>query len=157
MSQVAADNFTSGGRGSPNAWSPASDSTNWTVDAGAGTLSIVSSQGKITAVTALTVLHLGTTNSVDFDVTCRIAVNSANYSAAGIIARQTGTTTYYRARFSTSGNTFGIIKTIAGTSTNLSVPAFTPALNTEYWIRFKGIGSNLWAMIWANGSPVPTS
>lgn len=157
MTQLAADNFTSGGRGSPNAWSPASDGGNWTVDSGAATLSIVSSQGKTTGVTALTFIHEGSSTSVDFDVTVRVSVNSTNFTAAGVIARQTATNTAYRARLSSNANTFGIVKTIAGTSTNLSIPAFTVSLNTEYWIRFKGVGSNLFAMIWQDGSAVPTS
>src|SRR6266550_3559584 len=112
MPQIVAENFTTGGRGSPNAWSPASDGNNWTVDSGGPTQSIVSSQGKITGFTTIAAIHLGSATSIDFDVVVRVKVNTGNFTAAGIIARQTATNTFYRARLSSNANTFGIVKTV---------------------------------------------
>ncbi len=142
-----------------SSWNPATDGNSWTIDSGAASLSIVSNEGQVTGVTALTFLRLGNATSVDFDVKVRVSGSSTNYTVLGVYGRQTATNTCYRARININvpSQGFALLKTIAGTSTVLVSMAFTASINTFYWVRFRGIGSTLLGKVWADGTSEPST
>lgn len=156
MTTLGNDTFT---RANQSGWGTADDGQTWSVSTGAATLAISSNEGTVTACTTLTFIKLGSTTSADSEALVRIAVPTTNYTAAGILLRSTASNTAYRCRINSNSAAqgIGIIKTVAGTSTNLITASFTPTLNSFYWMRFKIVGSDLYGKIWADGSTEPTA
>src|SRR5581483_8720329 len=135
-----------GGRGSPNPWSPASDGlNNWVQQAGTSTPSIVSAggqnRGQLSGDNSTNVWYLGANKFCDTDQYLRINVSNTAVKA-GLIARSTGSTTYYRA--DVTGSTLEIILSNSGTTSTLASMTVSFAASTYYWLhlRTRGFGGN---------------
>src|SRR5579875_1141672 len=158
------DTAQTGGRGSPNAISPASDGQNWALLTGASTPSIVSANGlnriSLTNDTAKNVWTLGSRQFTDTDQYVRVYLSAAEVKA-GLVARCTSATSYYR--IGLTNGTFEIVLVNGSNSTTLASSAPVVAGSTYYWLHFRvrGFGQagsnpyNLQANFWAdpnNGS-----
>lgn len=98
---------------------------------------------------------LGSTSKANVEGLVRIRCSSSTVNRMGISLRCNGSTTFYMGRISANANTFAISKVVAGTTTDLFSTAFTPTLNSYYWIKFRAIGTKLEAKVWADGSGEP--
>lgn len=161
LQQYASDTFTTGGRGTPNAWSPSSDSNadNWVQQTGTATPSIVTAagqlRGQLTGDNSANVWYLGSNQFLDVDQYVRIDVSNTAVKP-GLISRSTGGTTYYRA--DVTGSTLEIVLNNGGTSTTLASMAVSFAASTYYWLHFRtqGFGAagsnpnNLLVNFWAD-------
>jgi hypothetical protein len=157
MALLDLDTFTRANNASN--WGTASGGSVWSTASGSAVLSIASNEGHAATCTSATFMKLGSGSSVNAEALVRVRASDSNATSSGIVLRATGTTTYYRARLSINNASLGIalIKVIAGTSTNLFTASFTQTANTYYWLRFRCVGSSLYAKVWADGSGEPAS
>lgn len=156
MTIIASDTFT---RANQTGWGTASDGTDtWSQAAGSYTNNIVSNQGELTGSTAINFMQLGTQTSADMEMLVRLTGSNPTLSQAKCILRATGSATYYRMGMGTTATKFVIDINNAGTITNLALAAVTAFVaNTEYWIRARVQGTNLYARVWQDGTTEPTS
>jgi hypothetical protein len=70
-----------------------------------------------------------------------------------VILRETSTNNYYYAYL--NGTQLVVKKIVAGTKTVLTTASFTAVNNTLYDIRFRVIGSTLYAKAWRNSTSEP--
>lgn len=152
------DTFATGGRGTPNAWSPLSSQPQtggpftWAQLAGSATMgySGARSTGSLTGNTSTNVLTCGPkayypTNSV---VQCTKTTSVASHS--GIVARVAAATTYYVAFF--ASGTLTLAAVVGGVSTTLGTYAFTETLGTTYSVRIQVSGqtsNTVSAKVWS--------
>ncbi len=155
------DTFLSGGRGAPNAWSPASNSKNWTQQQGAATMSLVTNgtqRGQLTgSASPANFMTLDTKILADVDITCRSYKSIIGVKNA-VIGRWISNNWLYRAAY--ISGTFSIEGLFNGVQTTLASVAFTENAATSYRIHFviRGLGNtgaNLFASIWADGGSEP--
>jgi hypothetical protein len=156
MTQLGKDTFV---RSNQSGWGTSSDGQTWSTASGTVTVSIASNEGHATSVTALSFMQLGSSTSANAEALVRVKVSDTNVSAAGIILRATGSTTFYRARLNsnTSSQGVGIVKTVSGTSTNLFTGSFTVSTGTFYWCRFKVDGTQLYFKAWQDATAEPAA
>lgn len=135
-------------------WGTASDGQVWSVLTGPATPSINNNEGVLTGNTTQTILTLGSSTPSDCELLVRLA-NTQNTDSVFIIARASNASNFYRCRILNQALT--IQKVVGGGTTTLVSTAFTVTAGNFYWIRFRIVGSNLWAKAWADGSAEPTS
>src|SRR5579885_2674841 len=153
------DTVQTGGRGSPNAISPASDGQNYSQQSGVATPSIVSVGGlnriQLTGDSVANVFFLGTRQFTDFDLYVRVSVSAAEVCSS-LIGRAASANTYYRA--SVVSGLFTIDLNNNGNRTILAAMTVPYAAATYYWLhlRIQGFGAsgsnpnNLLANLWAD-------
>lgn len=154
------DTFATGGRGSPNAISPASNGHNWQQATGTSTLGFTGSAGTLNGTTSSNVLLLGSTTLPCFDVVCFFQPG-VTQDLMGVVARynSNGGTNYYRATCQVSGGiaTFKITKVVLGGPTDI----VTMTVTTEtagFWIHLSVSDlsqNNLNANYWLAGNTEP--
>jgi hypothetical protein len=156
MTVLEQDTALTGGRGTPNAWSPASNGHNWTQVRGNQSLSFASSLLILTYTSSNTtgILYLGSTSVANQDITLN-AQGSATSDIIGIAARIGDSTHYYQLELGNTLNTLEIRKNVAGVFTTLGSAAFTYAANTKYTFRFRLVGSTLKGKVWVAGGTEP--
>lgn len=159
MTTFATDTFASGGRGSPNAWSPGSDSNNWTQSRGNQTLSIVSSQGVLTyngSTTTGVMTYAGLTET-DTEVLVNGVQGTSNSDIIGAVCRFSNSSNFYAAVIGNTATTFEIRKVVSGTFSTVASGSFTSSFGTKYTIRFNITGTTLKGKIWASSGSEPGS
>lgn len=161
MTILAQDSFATGGRGSPNAWSPGSDGGNWTQQRGNQTLSIVSSQGVMTynGSSTLGVMTYTSLSETIIEVLVNVTPNASGDIIGAVVCFQDSNNFYYADIGNVAGK-FEIGKDVAGTFTSLQSATFTWSVSTKYTIRFQyGVATSttLRAKIWQSSGAEPGS
>lgn len=146
----AVDDTTTGGRGSPNAISPGSDTNDWDQIAGTQTPSYASNQIVLTynGSSALGVWTYSSQSQADQEALVNITQSGSNSEVAGAVLRCVDSTHYY---YAVIGNTSGFVeigKNIGGSFTQLVKTAFSSSFGTKYGLRFQVVGSTLKCRIW---------
>lgn len=156
MAQLAQDTFT---RANQSGFGTSSDGNTWSTASGSSVQSIASNEGHCTTCNSATFVKLGSGTSANAEGLVRLRASDTNATSSGIVLRATGSTTFYRARLSANSSSVGIalIKVISGTSTNLFTASFTQTASTYYWLRFRCVGTSLFAKVWADGNAEPGS
>jgi hypothetical protein len=138
-------------------WGTATDGNTWAVATGSTpTLSIQSNQGLATGFTGQTFMRLGSATASDSEVIMRFLVPSTNIVTLGVCLRLSGNTAY-RARINTQNSTFGLIRVVSGTSTDLVTTAFTPTIGGYCWMKFRVQGTALYGKVWKDGTAEPVA
>lgn len=164
------DSAQSTGRGTPNAWSPASDGQNWSQLNGTSTMSVATVSGlsrlALTGTTSGNVMILGSTTTNSIDLFARFWVQNTNDNV-GLIGRVQNLNTYYRAEFQLVGTQtqLRLIYTTGGVTTVLAAMNITEVAQTFYWLHFRIVGSgtspnmvnDLAVNWWADGSAEPVT
>lgn len=138
-------------------WGTASDGQTWGADANTNKVfSIKSDTGQISngkgtfnavlgpAATDAEVLFSGSSSSL-----------SSGNNTLGALLRWTGANNFYRAFI--DGKHLIIQKRVNGTISALTSVAFTATGSTSYSLRFRVVGSNLFAKVWATASSEPSA
>src|SRR5579884_711179 len=128
------DTFATGGRGTPNQWSPASNGKTWTQQSGSSTLAWTSSAGTLSGATGANVLTLGSDTYTDIDPLCHFSASGSD--TLGVIARASSAQNYYRGDYNPVTGTLNIVKRQSGTetvlaTTNVGTPT-TPGWNLHF-------------------------
>jgi hypothetical protein len=71
------------------------------------------------------------------------------------VLRASDSSNYYRCRLLSQALT--IHKVVGGSVTQLATASFTTTAGASYWIRFRIVGTNLFAKVWADGGAEATS
>src|SRR6266566_1058113 len=98
MAVQGQDTALSGGRGSPNAWSPGSDGQNWAIATGIATLAFSGTRLQLTSANSNTIVFYGTKTVADIEVSHR-STNNAVADFLGVVGRATASNNYYGARY----------------------------------------------------------
>lgn len=168
MPVKAQDSAQSIGRGTPNAWSPASDGQSWNQLNGASTMSVVTVSGlsrlALNGTTGANVMVLGSTTTTSIDLFARFWVTNTNDNV-GLIGRVVNLNTYYRAEFQLIGTQtqLRLIYTTGGVTTVLASLNITETAQTFYWLHLRIVGSgtspnmvnDLSVNWWADGNVEP--
>lgn len=156
MTTFATDTALTGGRGTPNAWSPGSDSHNWTQSRGNQSLSFASNQLVLTynGSTTSGVMTYAALTETDTEVLVN-AVQTATNDIIGAAIRFVDTNNYYQLVLGNTANTLEIRKNVASTFSTIGSAAFTDTAGTKYSFRFQAIGTSLRAKIWQAGTSEP--
>src|SRR5581483_5074749 len=111
MTVLEQDTALTGGRGTPNAWSPASNGHNWTVIRGNQTLSFASNELTLTYTSsnATAIIYLGSSSVAAQDITVN-STGSANNDIIGISGRVVDSTHYYQLELGNTLNTLELRK-----------------------------------------------
>lgn len=160
MTTYGTDTFATGGRGSPNAWSPGSDGSNWTQQRGNQSLSVASNQGVMTynSNTNLGVMTYTSLQKSVIEVLVNVTANSSS-DTIGAVLCYVDTNNFYYADIGNISGKFEIGKDISGTFTSLASATFSWSSGTKYTIRFQyGVTTNtLNAKIWDASTAEPGS
>lgn len=163
MTVIAADTFTraniSANASIATGWGTPSDGTDTSWNAlsvtGSPNYAITSNVGTITNSAGGNSLALGTGTAdgeavVEFQTT-------ATAAAIGLMLRcDAGGTNRYQCR-QKAGN-LHLEKVVSGTATDLVTQAsFTVSTNTNYWLKLRIVGSNLYAKVWAASGSEPST
>lgn len=154
----AIDTTLTGGRGTPNAWSPGSDGNDWVVKRGDQSLSFTGGKLVFTYngdTTAGVVIYSSLTEA-DQEVLVNVTQGGSNADMCGAVARFVDQNNWYCAVIGESGNTLKIIKDVGGSFSTLANVGFTTTPGTTYTIRFRITGTTLKAKIWTGGSEPST-
>ncbi|MFL5626380.1 MAG: choice-of-anchor Q domain-containing protein, partial [Ktedonobacteraceae bacterium] len=136
-------------------WGNASDGHTWSSAGGSPTWSIASNQGKVTNTNTDTFALLATTTYSDAEVLVRLSTTSANNGNwAGLTLRYSSPSSNYTAHLNFNGN-LRLFRN--GGGTQIATTPFAVLANTEYWLRFRAVGSTLSAKVWADGTNEPAS
>lgn len=151
--QLAQDTFQ---RPNQTHWGTASDGQTWGGQANTSSaFSIKSNTGQISNGSGALNAVLGPTATgaeVLFSGSSSV-LNSSN--TLGALLRWTGNGNFYRAFI--DGNNLVIQKKVKGTISTLATVAFTATAATSYSLRFRVVGTSLFAKVWATANPEPTS
>lgn len=154
------DTFLTGGRGSPNTWSPGSDGNNWTQSRGTQTMSYdsVNHQGVLTynGSTTTGVMTYSSQNLLNVEIMVNV-VASTGTTIAGSVARFTSSSNFYACIIGNAANDLEIRKDVAGTFSTVASAPFTWTVGTKYTIRFSVQGNLLKGKIWQQGSSEPVA
>jgi len=153
----ATDDTTTGGRGSPNAFSPGSDTYNWNHIVGTQTPSFASNQLVLTYLSDanFAVWTYSSISSTDQEVLVNVTQSNQTYEVAGAVLRCADANHYYYADIGNNSGHLEIGKCVGGTQTSLAIAAFTNVVGTKYSIRFQAVGSVLKAKIWDAATSEP--
>lgn len=100
-------------------------------------------------------MQLGASTSANMEGLVRCKTSATTSTRMGVALRFTASNTFYHARLSANANNLVIGKVVTGTNTDLFTTAFTVSIATFYWIRFRVVGTNLYARVWADGGSEP--
>ncbi len=142
---LAQDTFTQADQAT---WNPSSDGRTWTQVTGTETLSIVSNKGQSTGVTGESIDLLGTDTVTDAEALVKVSFSLSN-DVPALILRYQSSGNYYKLNMNT-----GLLSIDRGASTLVST-SFPVSASTDYWMRFRVIGPNLYGKMWAASNVEP--
>lgn len=156
MGTLATDTCLTGGRGSPNAWSPGSDGNNWTQQGSNQTPSFASNQLILTnnGSTSLGVWTYSALTPTSCEVLVNVTPNDVTGGSyiIGAILCQSGSNYYY----CDLGNVNGKIEIgVAPSFTSLVSATFAYTTGTKYTMRFRIKSGILFGKVWQQGSAEP--
>jgi DNA-binding beta-propeller fold protein YncE len=149
--QLAQDTFQ---RPDQTHWGTASDGQTWGGQANTNSVfSIKSNTGQISNTAGTYSATLGPA-ATDAEVLFSGAISTLNSSnTTGALLRWTNTNNFYRAMI--DGNHLVIQKRVNGTYTVLTSVAFAATGATSYSLRFRVVGTSLFAKVWATANTEP--
>ena len=147
----AQDTFTRANQS--GGWGTASGGVPW--GPSSSNLSISANEGVVAATASSVYETLGTATTADANGVVRFSVASST-DTAGIILRAQSNGNMYLGRYDGAGHLQFEYR--IGTSwTHVSLVAFTPAVNTFYWLRFELQGTNVSLKAWPYGTTEPAA
>jgi hypothetical protein len=151
-STLAQDSFQ---RPNQALWGTASDGQTWGADANtASAFSIVNNAGQVSNGSGLFNAVLGSTAS-DAEVLFSGSMSSYTNSNLGAVLRWTDTNNWYKAYI--NGSSLVVQKKVSGATTILGSVPFTATPGTSYTLRFRVVGTTLFARVWQTGTTEPGS
>lgn len=155
MGVLASDTFA--GRTVASGWGTASDGVDsWTHQGSTGTFSVGSNEGSMASTTGMALEYLGTDATGNTEVVARMNSNNVANDVQGVYIRGSGSNSWYAAQIDKQ-TTFRIEKNVAGTQSLVASSAISTTTGTFYWVRLRGVGNNLYAKFWADGSGEPST
>ncbi|HEY5005569.1 MAG TPA: hypothetical protein VII61_20575 [Ktedonobacteraceae bacterium] len=136
-------------------WGTASDGQTWGGDANtASAFSILSNTGQISNVNSIYNAVLGPV-ATDAEVLFSGSISSFNNTNIGAVLRWSDANNWYKAYI--SGTTLVIQKRVAGATTIVGSASFAAVAGTSYTLRFRALGTALYARVWQTGTTEPTN
>ncbi len=149
---IAQDTFQ---RANQTHWGTASDGHTWAADANTqAAFSIATNQGQIANGNTYYNAVLGSTAN-NVEVLLSGSISSFTNANMGAVLRWKDTNNWYKAYL--SGSSLVIQAKINGTYRTVSSTAFTATAGKSYTIRFRAVGSGLYAKAWATGTAEPAT
>ncbi len=149
---LAQDNFQ---RTNQKFWGTASDGQTWGGDANVqAAFSIANDVGQIANGSGPYNAVLGPT-ATDAEVLFTGSLSSFTNNNLGAVLRWQDSNNWYKAYI--SGNSLVIQAKVNGTTTTLSQVAFPATVNTAYNLRFRVVGTTLYAKAWATTVTEPST
>jgi hypothetical protein len=136
-------------------WGTASDGLTWGGDANrASAFSIASNVGQVKNGGTIynAILGSSTTNAEVLFTGSMSTFNNTNF---GAVLRWTDTNNWYKAYI--DGSKLVVQKKVSGTTTVLGTASFSAKAGTAYSIRFRMVGTSLYAKIWAASGAEPSN
>ena len=149
---LAQDTFQ---RANQKFWGTASDGHTWGGSANTNAaFSIHNNTGQVANTSGTYDALLGP-SATDAEVLVTGSISSFKSNTIGALLHWTDKNNWYRAYI--SGTQLVVQKKVNGTLTTLSKATFTASSNTNYSIRFRVVGTSLYAKAWATSSTEPTA
>jgi 6-phosphogluconolactonase (cycloisomerase 2 family) len=151
-STLAQDTFQ---RPNQSHWGTASDGQTWGGDANTvSNFSIVNNTGQVSNASTTYSATLGpmVTNA---EVVFTGSMSSYTNNNLGSVLRWTNGNNWYKAYI--SGASLIVQKRVNGATTILGSVPFTATANTSYTLRFRVVGTTLYARVWPTGTTEPTN
>jgi hypothetical protein len=149
---LAQDTFQ---RANQKYWGTASDGLIWGGDANnQAAFSISNNVGQIANGSGPYNAVLGP-STTDAEVLFTGSVSSFNNNNLGAVLRWRDTNNWYKAYI--NGSQLVVQKKVNGTATTLSQATFTATAKTAYYLRFRVVGTTLYAKAWAATATEPTA
>ena len=149
---IAQDTFQ---RANQTHWGTASDGHVWGADANTqSTFSIATNQGQVSNGNTYYNAVLGATAS-NAEVLLSGSISSFNNANMGAVLRWNDTNNWYKAYI--SGTSLVIQAKINGNYRVIASTAFNATTGQSYTIRFRAVGSGLYAKVWATGTAEPAA
>jgi DNA-binding beta-propeller fold protein YncE len=142
-------------RGNQIYWGTASDGHAWIEDAGNQSIFTISNNtGQISAGNGAYDAVLGPSTS-NAEVLFSGSLGKFNISNIGAVLRWNDTINWYKAYI--DGNNLIIQEKVRGAYTTLGSTPFAAQGGTSYTLRFRAVGSTLFAKVWQTGTTEPTN
>ena len=137
-------------------WGTASDGQTWGADANTGSVfSIVTNTGRVSnggTTSYNAILGPVATNA---EVMFTGSMSSYTYNNLGAVLRWSDTNNWYKAYI--NGASLVVQKRVNGAYTFLGSVPFTATPGTSYTLRFRVVGTTLYARVWRAGTTEPTN
>jgi streptogramin lyase len=149
---LAQDNFQ---RANQTYWGTASDGPTWASDANSSSVfSINANTGKLANGSSSYSAVLGPT-AADAEVLFTGSMSSFSNTNMGAVLRWTDGNNWYKAYI--DGTNLVLQKKVNGTTTILATVSFSATAGTSYTLRFRVVGTTLYAKVWNTGNTEPGS
>jgi hypothetical protein len=136
-------------------WGTASDGHIWGGDANTASFySIANNTGQVSNTTTSSNAVLGPV-ATNAEVLFSGSMSSYTNSNLGAVLRWTDTNNWYKAYI--DGTTLVVQKKVNGSTTIIGSALFTATAGTSYTLRFRVVGSTLYAKVWQSGTVEPGS
>ncbi len=136
-------------------WGMASDGHTWGGDANTvSAFSILNTRGQISNSNAVYNAVLGP-SATDAEVLFSASLSSYSNTNLGTVLRWSDTNNWYKAYI--DGTSLVVQKKVNGAATVLGSVSFTATPNTSYTLRFRVVGTTLYARVWQTGTTEPTN
>ena len=149
---LAQDNFQ---RANQTFWGTASDGQTWGSDASSNSaFSITNKTGQVASGSASYSAVLGPT-ATNAEVLFTGSLSTYNGSNIGAVLRWTDGNNWYKAYI--DGTNLVVQKKVSGSTTILGTASFPATGGTSYSLRFRVVGTNLFAKAWQTGNTEPAN
>ncbi len=149
---LAQDTFQ---RASQVYWGTASDGNTWGGDANTQSVfSITNNMGQVSNGSGIYNAVLGP-SATDAEVLFSGSMSSYSNTNLGAVLRWSDTNNWYKAYI--DGTSLVVQKKVNGAATVLGSVSFTATPNTSYTLRFRVVGTTLYARAWQTGTTEPTN
>ena len=141
-------------RANQSLWGTASDGHTWAGEANSNSIfSINNNAGQVASGTGPHSAVLGPVTS-NAEVLFTGSVNNFTGANVGAVLRFTDTNNWYKAYL--DGTTLVVQKKVGGTNTIIGTASFAATSGTSYSLRFRVVGTSLFAKAWASNTTEPT-
>jgi len=136
-------------------WGTASDGHTWGGDANTvSVFSIVNNTGRVSNNTTSYSAILGPV-ATNAEVVFTGSMSSYSNNNLGAVLRWTDGNNWYKAYI--NGTTLVVQKKVNGTTTIIGSAPFAATAGTSYTLRFRVVGTTLYARVWQTGTTEPTN
>ena len=149
---LAQDNFQ---RANQKFWGTTSDGPTWGSDANSNSaFSITGNTGQVANGNTSYSAVLGPT-ATNAEVLFTGSISSFNNTNFGAVLRWTDGNNWYKAYI--DGTNLVVQKKVSGSTTILGTASFPATAGTSYTLRFRVVGTNLYAKVWQTGTTEPSN
>ncbi len=149
---LAQDTFQ---RPNQSLWGTASDGQTWGGDANTQSVfSIANNTGQVANATNTYSAVLGP-SATNAEVLFSGSMSSFTNNNLGAVLRWTDDNNWYKAYI--DGASLIVQKKVSGATTNIGSVPFTATAGTSYTLRFRVVGTTLYAKVWQTGTTEPTN